>query len=392
MMMSELKLTDREWGEFFFSQIFSTIQRGKRLTKENQIIGNVPYVSSSSFNNGVDNFISNTENVRFFEHCLTLANSGSVGSAFFQNYKFVASDHITALIANNANKYIYLFLSTQIQKIKDKYSFNREINDKRIKREKIILPIDNQGNPDWQFMEDYIKQIEQDKIKQLVGYYQAKLLDSQLKNDIGGGKILQIQWDSFSIQDICQIHSGKDIYEKERVSGKLPYITATANNNGIGYFVDNHNSTLEQGCISVNRNGSVGYSFYHDYPALFGNDTRKLIPKNKNKYCSIFIALCITSQKDKYGYGYKMGTARLNKQKIMLPIDKNGNPNWQFMEDFIKNIEKDKIETLLSYLNQHNVLAEPSRAEPSRAEPSRAEPSRAEPSRAEPSRNSMGEI
>ena len=83
MMMSELKLTDREWGEFFFSQIFSTIQRGKRLTKENQIIGNVPYVSSSSFNNGVDNFISNTENVRFFEHCLTLANSGSVGSAFF---------------------------------------------------------------------------------------------------------------------------------------------------------------------------------------------------------------------------------------------------------------------------------------------------------------------
>ena len=71
-----------------------------------------------------------------------------------------------------------------------------------------------------------------------------------------------------------------------------------------------------------------------------------------------------------------MGTARLNKQKIMLPIDKNGNPNWQFMEDFIKNIEKDKIETLLSYLNQHNVLAEPSRAEPSRAEPSRAEPSR----------------
>ncbi|WP_264684575.1 hypothetical protein [Moraxella bovis] len=39
------------------------------------------------------------------------------------------------------------------------------------------------------------------------------------------------------------------------------------------------------------------------------------------------------------------------------------------MEDFIKNIEKDKIETLLSYLNQYHTLAEPSRAEPSRAEP-----------------------
>ncbi len=103
----------------------------------------------------------------------------------------------------------------------------------------------------------------------------------------------------------------------------------------------------------------------------------------------------ISIQRDKFSHGYSINNERLSAQKIMLPIDNNSNPNWQFMEDFTKNIEKDKIETLLSYLNQYNILAEPSRAEPSRAEPSRAEPSRAEPSRAEPSRaepSSMGDI
>ena len=42
--------------------------------------------------------------------------------------------------------------------------------------------------------------------------------------------------------DIAEIVSGRDIYEKERLDGLVPYITATANNNGIGYFVANNNN------------------------------------------------------------------------------------------------------------------------------------------------------
>lgn len=38
------------------------------------------------------------------------------------------------------------------------------------------------------------------------------------------------------------------------------------------------NETIDKECINVNRNGSVGYAFYHEYPALYGNDTRKLTP------------------------------------------------------------------------------------------------------------------
>lgn len=89
-------------------------------------------------------------------------------------------------------------------------------------------------------------------------------------------KLESKEWKPFYIEEICDISSGCDIYDSERVSGNVPYITSSAVNNGIKYFVGNENGTLESNCISVNRNGSVGYSFYHSYPALFSNDCRKL--------------------------------------------------------------------------------------------------------------------
>ena len=46
-----------------------------------------------------------------------------------------------------------------------------------------------------------------------------------------------VSWKEFFIEDICEIQSGKDIYERDRIDGQTPYVTATANNNGIGYFI-----------------------------------------------------------------------------------------------------------------------------------------------------------
>ena len=151
------------------------------------------------------------------------------------------------------------------------------------------------------------------------------------------------KWDKFFIDDVADILPGRDIYDSERSSGNVPYISSTSKNNGIGYFVANNNDTLEGGCLSVNRNGSVGYSFYHPYQGLFSNDCRKLRPLNKSKYVGIFLSNQITSQREKYNYGYKLGTARLKRQKILLPIDNNGRPDWLFMERYTKYLMDIKI-------------------------------------------------
>ncbi len=159
-----------KWKTFRFTEVFQEIQRGKRLTKANQTDGPKPYISSTSENNGVDAFIGNETGVRKFEDVLTLANSGSVGSTFYQQFEFVASDHITALKSENADKYAYLFLSTVVKRLEEKYSFNREINDTRIKREKLILPADKEGNPNFQYMSDFVKKLELDKAQEVLEY------------------------------------------------------------------------------------------------------------------------------------------------------------------------------------------------------------------------------
>ena len=110
---------------------------------------------------------------------------------------------------------------------------------------------------------------------------------------------------------------------------------------------------MQEKCISVNRNGSVGYSFYHSYLALFGNDTRKLIPKYSDDYVAKFISFMISSQKEKYGYGYKMGTARLKRQKILLPVNEEELIDYDFMKKYIILQEIKPIEQFIHKYNEN---------------------------------------
>ena len=47
-----------------------------------------------------------------------------------------------------------------------------------------------------------------------------------------------------------------------------------------------------------------------------------------------------------------MGTGRLKRQKIMLPVS-GGEVNYKYMEDFIKNIEQKQINSVLKYLDEY---------------------------------------
>lgn len=154
----------KKWSEFSFENIFEKIQRGKRLTKSKHIEGDTPYVSSTSFTNGIDGFIGNKDQVRIFSHCISLANSGSIGKAFFHNYQFIGSDHITTLKTPQFEREIYLFMLPIIERLAEKYSFNREINDTRLKREKLLLPVNEQGNIDFDFMKKFIQKAEQHQL------------------------------------------------------------------------------------------------------------------------------------------------------------------------------------------------------------------------------------
>ena len=169
------KLCHSQWKPFSFTEVFTKIQRGKRLKKADHTEGTVPYVSSTALNNGVDGFIGNEDSIRKFEDCLTIANSGSVGSAFFHQYEFVASDHVTQLKRKGLDKYAYLFMLPIINRLSEKYCFNREINDKRIKRERILLPVNNMGEIDFEFMSSFMQEVESDMLKNTLKAFKKRL-------------------------------------------------------------------------------------------------------------------------------------------------------------------------------------------------------------------------
>lgn len=163
------------WKEFDIVDVFTEIQRGKRLKKANHTNGITPYVSSTFYNNGVDGFIGNDEGTRIFKDCLTIANSGSVGSTFYHPYSLIASDHVTELKRKELDRYAYLFLATLTSRLSEKYSFNREINDSRIKREKILLPINQNGDIDFEYMSSFMRQQENEMLQKALQYFEKRL-------------------------------------------------------------------------------------------------------------------------------------------------------------------------------------------------------------------------
>ncbi len=340
-------LNERAWDEFFIDDI-AIIKAGKRLTKADMQIGTTPFIGSSDSNNGITNFISNT-NSSEDKNILGVNYNGSVVENFYHPYKAVFSDDVKRLSLKkiNGNKYHYLFLKSSILKQKSKYQYAYKFNQKRLKRQKIMLPSTTDNNVDWNFTEQYIKELLIKKLNTYISYCNQELDKLNFK------KIKSLNektWGEFFIEDVAEITSGIDIYDAERIIGTVPYISSTAQRNGISHFVGNTNKTLEKNCISVNRNGSVGYSFYHPYHGLFSNDCRKLRPKYQSKFVGLFLANQITHQKDKYNYGYKMGTARLKRQKIMLPINHNNQPDYEYMEQYMINLELMKRKQYLAYI------------------------------------------
>lgn len=320
----------KEFKYFDFNNIFD-YQRGRRLKKSNQVNGNIAYISSSAKNNGVDNFITPPDYMDIHFNKMTLSNSGSVGRLFYHDYEFVASDHVTVIWLKNIelNRSIALFLKPVFEKIKYRYNFGREISNERIDKEKILLPIDKNGNPDWEFMEGYIK-TSANKVKF------KKIYTENKRNQI---PIDMDNWKEFILSGcdgLFKYQHGSRLVVSERVIGDIPLITAGKINQGYAQSI----SIFEEECfdagITIDMFSNV---FYQNYQ--FAADDNIYIfnkPQQINKYSAMFLITIINKQRYKYGYGRQFRKDDAEKNKILLPATKDGNPDWQFMEDYIKSL------------------------------------------------------
>ncbi|CAP18449.1 N-6 adenine specific DNA methyltransferase [Candidatus Phytoplasma mali] len=138
--------------------------KGTKTTSKEEIEeyekGEYAYISTRATNNGVNGFYS------FYseEGNVLTVDSAVIGSCFYQENKFTATDHVEQLKPNfKLNKYIAMFLTTIINQEQFRYSYGRGFNQKRIKKTIIKLPTNKAGTPDWELMENYIKTLPYSK-------------------------------------------------------------------------------------------------------------------------------------------------------------------------------------------------------------------------------------
>lgn len=336
-------MSHTQWKAFKFTEVFTEIQRGKRLKKADHSQGTTPYISATALNNGVDGFVGNESGVRKFSGCLTVANSGSVGSSFFHQYEFVASDHVTQLKRDGLDKYAYLFMIPLINRLSEKYSFNREINDNRIKREKLILPATATGEIDFAFMSSFMKEVEQDILGETLKIFKDRLNVNKIQ--MGGG----VKWKHFLIRDLFSIlvpGKSKGLNHIRKVENGLSYLGATNQNNGVLCFVTPDKKLMQKGnCIAFIRNGegSMGYSVYKAEDFIATSDMTLGYNEHLNKYIGTFITTVADRIRGKYNFGYKRSATRLAKEVVTLPVDANDNPDWVYMENYMRTIENRQI-------------------------------------------------
>jgi len=350
----------RKWAWFPYKDIFS-IKTLKGNNILNSLDGTIPFVSASENNNGITTFVESDDYEKGGK--ITVARNGSVCSAFYQSQDFCASPddiRVFELKDYTLNPYIAIFLCTLIEKEKYRYAYGRKFGTKRMYEQLIKLPVNNEGKPDWSWIEKYMKETIGGQLPMHTkavweGSYNTKPIVN--KNE----KLKIEKWKYFRYDAIFDIKKG--FYNKKpegHTGSNIPFIGAIDNNNGITEYYsiqdieeasktgDENNVSIDEkiyegNCITVSNNGSVGYAFYQAKPFTCTHDVNPLYlhpswGKKLNPYIAMFLCTLIEKERYRWTYGRKWRPKRMPSSLIKLPIDGDGLPDWNYMETYVKSL------------------------------------------------------
>jgi hypothetical protein len=351
----EKDLKNIQWGEFEIG-IELPVKNSKAYHKtklKEATFGGISYVSRTNLNNGVESIVSNS-NYKVNKQD-TIVFGAENATFFYQPNKYITGNKMYYLEKDNLNKYSGLFIQMMLNKsiAGCGFGYGKGLIGSRVEKRFLMLPITTKSNPDYAFMEQFMRQKEQEKIEKFQNYIIKRI--EQVKDFKEVKPLNQKEWGEFFIEDIFNIRAGKRLTKANMKKGLMPFIGASDSNNGITNFVSNSNSSLDSNILGVNYNGSVVENFYHPYKAIFSDDVKRLSLKkiNGNEFLYLFIKTIILKQKSKFQYAYKFNESRMVRQKLLFPTDKKGQPDYDYMENYIKKLEYKK---LLNYLVNKQIM------------------------------------
>lgn len=349
----ELSLKNREWKEFVIEKLFD-VKIGKNVdgNKIDKNSGKSAYITRKESNNGLDGFIDTDKKLLNKDFpVLTIGNE--TAEPFIQDFQFYTGTKVNILKPKNRlSKYALIFISQALKMHKQKFSYSFTINSTRLKRQTIVLPINSQGDPDYEFMENYMREKEQEKAHAYKNYIKKRI--GELENTKEVVPLSEKDWAEFEIGNLFKLIPGKSkgLNHLKKTKNGVNYLGATNSNNGVLCQVEKVKNTIQKGnCIAFIRNGegSMGYSVYKSEDFIATSDISAGYNDYLNKYSGLFITTIADRIRGKYNFGYKRSDTRLKKEKLTLPINDNNEPDYDYMENYMKQLELNKLKKYLEY-------------------------------------------
>jgi len=282
----------------------------------------IPLISSKGKNMGIFGYINAKPT---YENVINVPRTGTICYACYQGNPCCINDDNIVLIPKeklNLNELIYFVLL--IRKETYRYSYGRKVTPKRLAEAEVP------EIPKWIYKINI-------SIHNLTGKMSNKPLNL---NDR--------KWKLFDYPEVFILDKGYNNVSPKK-EGNFPFISATRENNGVSFWCDKEEltKTFEGNClIVVNDGASMGETFYQpegmDFGASHSINIIRLKERVLNPYIAMFLIPLIKREKIKFHYGRKWRIERMAKSTIKLPINENNEPDWNFMENYIKGLSYSK--------------------------------------------------
>lgn len=348
------------WKEFTVPEVFITEKHGKSLqvptgammSKKDLVEGDIPRVTVSNFNNGITGYYADSadKNYRTYDNFISVSFLGTV---FYQPEK-VSLDmkvHCLKPIDYELNVYSAGYIVSIIRKAISNFAYSDQLSSTVLAELEFALPAKSDGQPDWDYMESYMKAVMEESEKSLENLKKAD--DTKHLIDVS-------EWKRFHLYDdnLFDINMGTklDKAKMTEVNPTVNFVGRANANNGITTCVDEIDDIkpYEAGLMTLSLGGEyLGSCFIQDKPFYTSQNVIVLKPKHEmSRYVKQYIATIIFRESQLH---YKAFIYELNRHiktdfSIPLPVDSNGNIDLDYMEQFMTYIEKRATNTLCGLL------------------------------------------
>jgi len=352
------KLENVEWGEYRIGDLFEINSYKKRFDANKVKIlknGKFPYVVRMSSDNGQKGFIN--EDKIYLNEGNTISFGQDTATMFYQEIPYFTGDKIKILkskYADFSKKNAQFFISTMIRSFSSFSWGGSSFSVKIIGNQSISLPTKNK-KIDFEFMDNFIAELEVERIEKLKAYLEASGLKDYHLTDYE--KLVldefergEIEWSEFNLKKLFgKSTRGKRLKSDDRVIGNLPFVTAGETNEGISAFIGNDVTIFPKNTTTIDMFGSAKYRNYE-----YGGDDHIAVVHTENlpKFASIFTTSAIhkASYTGEFHYGRNFYAKDADKLNISLPT-KNKEPNYELMQTLISAIQKLVIKDVVLYVD-----------------------------------------